>query len=397
MSARHDGTRPANGAGGFALVAGVAVLFLALTLGVVGIVLLFVRGDFSGVVWGPPGGPALWALGFSLAGYPITRRHPTNPVGWCLMVAGLAAGVNSLGLAFPEAADARWLVNAWVVSVAALSTAAVLFPSGAPPSRWWWAQLGVLWSLSFLEYFKEVETNAGFVGLPERLDAFAVPVNIVFQVSLAAGCLALVVRWRRSGPVERLQLKWVTYSVALVAATALVVEVGISNLVPALYFPGTVVSSIVILAVPVSIGVAMLRYRLFDIDVVINRTLVYAALSATLAALYFSSVVLLQGIFAVLTGREELPQLAIVASTLVIAALFNPLRGRIQNLIDRRFYRRKYDARNTLSAFSTKLREETDLDVLGDDLVAVIQNTVQPEHVSLWLKHPGDFRESGKE
>jgi len=401
MAARHDGTRPANGRGGiFAPVAGVVLLFLAITPGVVGIVLLFAGGDFSRVVWGLPGGPGLWALGFSLAGYPITRRYPNNPVGWCLMVAGVAAGVNSLGVGLSDPADpvgpALWLVNAWVVSVVALSTTAVLFPSGAPPSRWWWAQLGVLWGLGCLEYFKELETSDGFVVLPEWLDPFAVPVDIAFQVSLAAGCLALPVRWRRSGPVERLQLKWVAYSVALVATTALIVEVGLANLFPVLYFPGTVVSSIVILAVPVTVGVAMLRYRLYDIDVVINLTLVYAILSTTLAAVYFCGIVVLQRSFAVLTGQEKLPQLAIVASTLVIAALFNPFRRRIQDLIDRRFYRRKYDARNTLSAFSKTLRDETDLDVLGEDLVAVVRNTMQPEHVSLWLRPTGAPRASAR-
>jgi len=200
-------TQPATGRWGF--VAGLALLCLALASGVVGIVLLFAGGDFSRVLWGLPVGPGLWALGFSAAGYPITRRHPGNPVGWCLMVAGLAAGINSLALGLPDTAEtlASWMMNVWVVSVVALSTAAVLFPSGSPPSRWCWAQLGLLWSLGCLEYFKEVETRAGFVGLPEGLDAFGVPVNIAFQVLLAAGCLALVVRWGRSGTVERLQLK----------------------------------------------------------------------------------------------------------------------------------------------------------------------------------------------
>jgi hypothetical protein len=165
-----------------------------------------------------------------------------------------------------------------------------------------------------------------------------------------------------------------------------------ANLIPILYLPGTFLLSVVVLLIPTGMGIAMLRYRLYDIDVVINLTLVYAALSATLAAVYFAGIVILQRIFAGFTDHEKLPQLAIVASTLAIAALFNPLRGRIQNLIDRRFYRSKYDARNTLSAFSKKLRDETDLDVLGDDLVAMGRNTMQPEHVSLWLKPAGDSR-----
>jgi hypothetical protein len=137
---------------------------------------------------------------------------------------------------------------------------------------------------------------------------------------------------------------------------------------------------------PISIGIAIVRYRLYDIDILINRTLVYGALSATLALIYFGGVATTQAIFRALTGQQEQPQLAIVISTLLIAALFNPLRRRIQRFIDRRFYRRKYDARKTLEAFSAKLRDETDLDALSDDLVGVVKETMQPSHISLWQR-----------
>jgi hypothetical protein len=136
--------------------------------------------------------------------------------------------------------------------------------------------------------------------------------------------------------------------------------------------------------IPLSIGVAVLRSHLFDIDVLINRTLVYGSLTATLVALYFGGIVLLQRLFVVLTGERS--TLAVVASTLVIAALFNPLRRRIQTFIDRRFYRRKYDARKTLEGFSTKLRDETDLDALSGTLVGVVRETMQPAYASLWLR-----------
>ena len=139
-----------------------------------------------------------------------------------------------------------------------------------------------------------------------------------------------------------------------------------------------------IAGVPVAVGIAVLRHHLFNIDVLINRTLVYGALTATMGFVYFGSAVLLQGTFRALTGENS--QLGVVASTLAIAALFNPLRHRIQGFIDRRFYRRKYDAAKTLEAFSAKLRDETDLDALSDDLVGVIRETMQPEHVSLWLR-----------
>ena len=135
---------------------------------------------------------------------------------------------------------------------------------------------------------------------------------------------------------------------------------------------------------PISIGIAMVRYRLYDIDLIINRTLVYGALTVVLIAIYFGGIVVLQRTFVVLTGQQS--TLAIVASTLLIAALFAPLRRRIQSFIDRRFYRRKYDARKTLESFSATLRDETNLDSVSEDLVDVVRETMQPAHVSLWLR-----------
>jgi hypothetical protein len=145
--------------------------------------------------------------------------------------------------------------------------------------------------------------------------------------------------------------------------------------------------SIGLLGVPIFTGVAIARYRLYDIDLIINRTLVYATLTGMLALVYFGGVTATQALLRTLTGQEQLPQLVVVASTLVIAALFNPLRRRIQSFIDRRFYRRKYDAVKTLEAFSAKLRDETDLEALNNELVVVVRETMQPAHVSLWL-HP---------
>jgi hypothetical protein len=137
---------------------------------------------------------------------------------------------------------------------------------------------------------------------------------------------------------------------------------------------------------PVATAIAMLRYRLYDIDRIINRTLVYGSLTAMLALVYFGGVTVTQTLLRTLTGQEKLPQIAVVASTLLIAALFTPLRRRIQSFIDRRFYRRKYDARKTLEVFSTKLKNETDLESLNNDLVGVVRETMQPAHVSLWLR-----------
>jgi hypothetical protein len=163
---------------------------------------------------------------------------------------------------------------------------------------------------------------------------------------------------------------------------ALIVQRGVlSSLV------GNTAWFLLILLIPLSIAVAVLRHNLYDIDLLINRTLVYGSLTSALVALYVGGVATTQATFRVVTGQQEQPQLAIVVSTLVIAALFNPLRGRIQSFIDKRFYRSKYDAAKTLEAFSAKLRDETNLDAVSEDLVGVVRVTMQPAHVSLWL-HP---------
>jgi CBS domain containing-hemolysin-like protein len=149
---------------------------------------------------------------------------------------------------------------------------------------------------------------------------------------------------------------------------------------------GIVVSNVALLGLPVFTGIAIVKHHLYDIDLLINRTLVYGLLTTMLVAVYVGGIVISQRVFVGLIGQEELPQLAIVASTLMIAALFAPLRRRIQAIIDRRFYRRKYDAAKLLSAFNARLRDETDLGTLSDDLVGVVKETMQPEHVTLWLR-----------
>jgi hypothetical protein len=209
---------------------------------------------------------------------------------------------------------------------------------------------------------------------------------------LFASAASLVVRFRRSGSVERQQIKWLAFTALAVPVWFLTnasIEAASSTLfaeTPSRTLFVAMDDLIVSALIPVAAGVAILRYRLYDIDVVINRTLVYGSLTALLALLYLGGVTATQAIFRTLTGQQEQPQLSIVVSTLVIAALFNPLRRRIQVFIDRRFYRRKYDARKTLENFSAKLRDETDLEALSDDLVGVVGQTMQPAHVSLWLR-----------
>jgi hypothetical protein len=195
-----------------------------------------------------------------------------------------------------------------------------------------------------------------------------------------------------SDRIERQQTKWVVFGVAIAIAGALttIFTVGAAVDLPSERVGAKMLSMLLMdsfgLLIPLSLGVAVLRAHLFDIDVVINRTLVYGSLSVMLALVYLGGVATTQALFGTITGQEQQPQLAIVISTLVIAALFNPLRHRIQFFIDRRFYRSKYDARKTLEAFSVKLRDETDLSALSDDLVGVVRETMQPAHVSLWLR-----------
>jgi hypothetical protein len=202
---------------------------------------------------------------------------------------------------------------------------------------------------------------------------------------LATCASALFVRYRRANDTEREQIKWLLYACAVFVVVYLggtIGEVAGSNSVGG-YIWG-ILFGLSLVMLPAAIGIAILRYGLYEIDVVINRTLVYGSLTVMLAVVYRGGILVLQEAFQILGGRES--QLAVVASTLAIAALFNPLRRRLQRLVDRRFYRRKYDARKTLEAFSERLRNETDLQTLNNDLVGVVAETMQPAHVSLWLR-----------
>jgi hypothetical protein len=214
-------------------------------------------------------------------------------------------------------------------------------------------------------------------------------------------CIAIgsqVYRYRYvSSPAERRQTKWVVFGLVSAGLGTVAFELSISgsplgqfSLLTALALDAALWGSL--LLIPLSIGVAIIHDRLWDIDIVIRRTLVYGILTASLALVYFGGVAVAQAVFHALSGDVDRPQIAIVISTLVIAALFNPLRRRIKVFIDRRFYRRKYDARKTLEAFSATLSHETDLEALSDDLVAVVRRTMQPAHVSLWLRPETDAK-----
>jgi hypothetical protein len=260
-----------------------------------------------------------------------------------------------------------------------------LFPSGRFVPHWTRWLAGVLIAVTVPMVL--------FPASPLNIERWPILAYVLVLLGwLLAGVCAQVYRYLRvSSPTQRQQTKWVLfgYTAALGGYLGWISFYAIlplarpgSRLVADMI--GATVTSGLMLIIPLSFGVAILRYRLYDIDVVINRTLVYGSLTATLVALYFGGIVVLQRLFVLLTGEQS--TLAIVASTLLIAALFSPLRRRIQAFIDRRFYRRKYDTRKTLEAFSAKLRNDSDLDVLSDDLVSVVRETMQPAHVSLWLR-----------
>ena len=360
---------------------------------------------------------------FPLVGASIAARHPRNPIGWILLTDGLLWMLSSVmdyyavyGVAargsvpFPVgvAGINNWL---WVPAVGLLGTYVfLLFPDGRLPSRRWRylavfsGAVIVLSSVAAGLSPGELQNLGGVrnpFGLERYPELFAAGLSILalLPLCMVLSALSLVLRYRRSRGEERQQIKWIAFAASMVGLLYLIAMVTSFVFPSGAWFQAgsplwlDFVAYAALLSftlVPIAVGVAMLRYRLYDIDVVINRTLVYGSLTISLVAVYFGGVATTQAIFRALTGQEQQPQLAVVASTLLIAALFNPLRRRIQSFIDRRFYRRKYDAAKTLSAFSAKLRDETDLEALNAELLFVVRETVQPEHVSLWLRRPDE-------
>jgi hypothetical protein len=349
------------------------------------------------------------AVFFSTVGAIVASRRPENPVGWLLCLFALGESISHFSgqyaiyalLAQPDslpAGEAMAWVSSWLLPIIIGFSVffILLFPTGGLPSRRWrwvtWLTVAFVLVGVILGAFSSGPVEGlGPIRNPLGIEGFSNVYNsilftMVATFLLVAAASSVFMRLRRAKGVERQQIKWFAY-----AAAATVIGLFLAYVIPTvidtpLWFEraGYAVLIAVIPAIPISIGIAILRYRLYDIDIIINRTLVYGSLTATLVALYFGGIVVLQRIFVALTGQQS--TLAVVASTLLIAALFNPLRRRIQSFIDRRFYRRKYDARKTLEDFSVKLRDETDLDALEDDLVGVVTGTMQPAHVSLWLR-----------
>ena len=355
-------------------------------------------------------------LAFPLVGALIASKRPKNPIGWICLAVGIiwmimlistAYGVYGLvvrpgSVPFPAAIGSlgEWI---WAPTIGLLGIYLILlFPDGRLPSRRWrplaWlsgvaivlVSAGSALSPGPMDGLPGIRNPFGLEKYPWVADA-SLSLTLLLPLCILASAVSLVLRFLRSGGEQREQIKWLAFA-------ALILGLGFSSYV----IPGNILPddaggpdrlwenlledavTLSFAGVPVAVGIAILRHRLYDIDILINRTLVYGSLTVTLVLVYVASVVSLQATLRVLTGQES--TLAIVASTLAIAALFNPLRRMVQGFVDRSFYRSKYDAAKTLEAFGSRLRDHTDLDALSGELVRVARRTVQPAHVSLWLR-----------
>jgi hypothetical protein len=344
------------------------------------------------------------AIVFAGVGALIATRQPDNAIGWLFLGAGVAAGIAGLASSYADywvddrpgpallGETAAWYGSlSWIPWILVPATfLLLLFPDGRLLSRRWrpvaWCAAlgigGVFLTTGLtpgrLEDYPQVTNPYGLDSA--LLDPLTGLAFLLVAVGIVGSSASLVVRFRRARGELRQQIKWLAFAGVIAAVTVIAG-------VPSYDLVGQDIANIAImlsvLGLPLAAGSAILRHRLYDIDVVINRTLVYGALTATLAGCYLGAVLLLQ---LVLSGVTEDSGLAVATSTLAVAALFRPARARIQAAVDRRFYRRKYDAQRTLAVFSARLRDQVELDALSNDLRGVVRETLQPVHVSLWLR-----------
>jgi hypothetical protein len=353
----------------------------------------------------------LWMGSLGAVGALVAARRPENSIGWLLLTSALLITLSFFADAYasyslqlghgplPFDQFMAWL-TLWVTvpGFGAFMFVFLLFPNGRLPSHLWrWVvRLGVVGLVALVLGLAirpgpvdAVPTIDNPFGIEAAHDVYGLiegPVGLLDGTLVLAAVGSLVVRRRRARGPERQQMRWFVFSVVLFVATFLGAQifwsiVGDETKGPTEFLPFLAIM-IALIFIPISMGISILRYRLYDIDVIVNKTLVYGGLTLVLALAYLAIVVALQN---VIPGAGE-SDLTIAGSTLAVAALFRPLRARVQGFIDRRFYRHKYDAQRTLEAFSSRLREDVDLDHLSKDLLGVVRDTMQPAHASLWLK-----------
>ena len=353
---------------------------------------------------------------FSILAALIISQQPYNRIGWLLMLPAITVAISPeqhLSTPQTELTPTLWLMLwfdtwSWIPIIFSIFLIPLHFPTGRPPSRRWnilnglalamWIIFMVLVALdetiSPLNYDWRLPNPIGSLPLEVLWDLFDALWGIGLAI-LAIGCfLSLLVRYRRAKAVERQQIKWLFFAAAIFT-TVYVFLIPFSD--NAEVISGgvfTLLLPLSILSLPIAITIAILRYQLFDIDIIIRKTIVYTLLTALLALVYFGSVILLQTVFENVSGRQS--TISITISTLIIAALFAPLRRRIQVTIDRRFYRRKYNAQQVLAQFARTAMDDVDMTKLTTTLIDVVEKTMQPDRVSLWLKQADDhYREKG--
>ena len=351
-------------------------------------------------------------LSYPIVGGVVVHKQRANIGGWMLIVGGMTVAISqgtigyvifsyhSLAEPFPGTDLISWIgVWLWSVSLSVIPVSLLYFPNNRPISRAWnWVL--VLIALSLLDPLARAIYSWDIRGLTlvneegrvlmDQLDGRLGTLQTIGQLSFMVASLlagvSIAIRYRQADVISRLQIKWVAFGFSIFALTT-ILWVLLSE-TPSSPWSSTrdiFLQSITVVAAfitIIAIGIAILRYRLYDIDLIIRRTTSYAILTALLVLLYFGSIVALQRLLTPFTGESDV---AVVLSTLLIAVLFLPLRRRVQGSIDRRFFRRKYDAEKTLAAFATTVRNETDLDALTAELIRVIQETMEPESVSVWL------------
>jgi hypothetical protein len=384
----------------------VVVPRLAWAVTVISIAVLLVGGRWEDIQGQSDGGwiediALLTAFGtFPIVGALVISRERSNALGWVLIGIGFFAGLTVFSASYaiaafepgsdglPGATLAAWLANwTWYPTIQMVVPFLILlFPTGDVPSRRWrpvlWASTALLLVTTILPMFQETLTDDGVFSVDNPIgisaiddaEALLAPAFVVLLIMGVLAVASLIVRFRRSSGIERMQLKWFTFAAALfVSSTFLEELLGASGI----FF------AIGIVALPIAIGIAILRYRLYEIDVLINRALVYGLLTGLAVLGYLGLVVALRFVLDTVTPESDL---AVAASTLAVAAAIRPLRTRIQAFIDRRFYRRKYNAGRAIDGFTQRLRDEVDLAIVQGDVLSVLDDTVQPTHASIWLR-----------